>query len=53
VAVDDPKPADRNYLRIVLGIFMAAILATIVVGTFQYWSDKRDPDVASETSGQQ
>ena len=50
--MDDPKPADRNYLRIVLGLFVAAILATIVVATVQYWGDKRDPDVASETSGQ-
>jgi hypothetical protein len=50
--VDDPKLADRNYLRIVLAIFVAAILAVIVVATVQYWGDKRDPDVASETSGQ-
>lgn len=47
--MDDPKPAGRNYLRIVLGIFVAAILAIIVVATLQYWGDKRDPDVTSET----
>jgi hypothetical protein len=50
--VDDPKPADRIYLRIVLGIFVAAILAIIVLTTLQYWGDKRNPDVISETSGQ-
>jgi hypothetical protein len=50
--VDDPKPADRNYLRIVLGLFVAAILATIAVTTVQYWGDKRDPDVTSDTNGQ-
>jgi len=52
VAVNDPKPTDRNYLRIALGIFIAAILIIIVVATLQYWGDKRDPDVISETSGQ-
>jgi len=50
--MNDPKPADRNYLRIVLGIFIAAILVIIAVATLQYWGDKRDPNVISETSEQ-
>ena len=50
--MNDPKPTNRNYLRIALGIFIAAILIIIVVATLQYWGDKRDPDVISETSGQ-
>lgn len=51
VAMADPKRADRKYLRVVLGIFLAAVLATIVVATIQYWADERQPDVTPETSG--
>jgi hypothetical protein len=51
-AVNDPKPASRKFLTIALAIFLAAILAVIVVAAVQYWGDKRHPDGVPERGGQ-
>jgi hypothetical protein len=50
--VNDPKAGDRKFLTVALAIFIAAILAVIVVATLQYWGDKRHPDGVPQTVGQ-
>ncbi len=50
--MNDRKPSGRKYLTIVLGIFLACILAVLVIATVQYWADKREPaGVTGQASG--
>jgi hypothetical protein len=48
-----PFPQSSDWVALsFFGIFVAAILTIIVQTTLQYWGDKCDPHVISETSGQ-
>jgi hypothetical protein len=48
-----PFPQSSDWVALsFFGTFVAATLAIIVLTTLQYWGDKRDPHVISETSGQ-
>ncbi|HEX8446321.1 MAG TPA: hypothetical protein VF649_06875 [Sphingomonas sp.] len=42
--MDRPPGKSRRYITIVLSIFVALVLATIVVTTLQYWTDKAAPE---------
>ena len=50
--MSDQKTGRRKFLTIALAIFLAGILAVIVVATYQYWADKRHPDGVPEAVGQ-
>jgi TRAP-type C4-dicarboxylate transport system permease small subunit len=43
--VNRPPTSSRKYLRIALGVFIAAILTIIIVTTWQYWTRERTPTV--------
>ena len=50
--MNDPKSGGRKYLTVVLAIFLASILAVLVVATTHYWGDKREPAGFTENAGQ-
>lgn len=41
--MDRPPVTSRNYLRIALGVFIALLLAIIIIGTISYWGGARNP----------
>ncbi|HEX8413293.1 MAG TPA: hypothetical protein VF637_05335 [Sphingomicrobium sp.] len=41
--MNDEKSSSRKYLTVVITIFIACILAVLVIATVQYWGDKREP----------
>jgi hypothetical protein len=41
--MSNKKPNSRKYLTVVITIFIACILAVLVIATVQYWGDKREP----------
>jgi hypothetical protein len=51
LTVNDPKTGNRKFMTVVLVLLMAGILAVMIVGTLQYYGDKRHPDGVPETSG--
>jgi hypothetical protein len=50
LAVNDPKTGNRKFMTVVLALLVAGILAVMIVGTLQYYGDKRQPDGVPETT---
>lgn len=48
--MDEPKSSSQKYLKVVLAIFLASILAVLVIATVQYWGDKREPAGVTENA---
>lgn len=48
--MNEKPPGGRRFLTWALGLFVLALLAIILIGTGEYWSDKREPARSPDTA---